>query len=186
MKRNVLKEYEIVNGKIDPDKPIYVEYDIEDKIEYYKKRKNDYSLTKEQRYYADKKYKMLTTGKGRIYVTEDEYFKGGKGKHRRVMLVGTNNDNVMINKIYGSKAGNRIELSREDVPILQKESYLEQDSHIKKKHGGLFSKKDLTETTSTINPYDYDKVMKFIFKNTSDSKLASVSKNNCRIGKDYK
>ena len=178
-----IKNYKIVNGKIDSNCPIYVDYNINDKIDYYKKRKNDYSLTKEQRYYADKKYKMLTTGKGRIFITKDEYFKGGKGKNRRVMLVGTNNNNVMINEILGSKNNTRMKLNRSNVPILQKESYLDQQSYIKKKKGDLFNTKDLIDTTSTINPYDYDKAMKFIF---NDNKNIIISKKNKKMGKFYK
>ena len=45
------------------------------------------------RKYAKLKVRMLTTGNGRIYLTKDEYFKGGKGKQRRIMIT------VMINQI---------------------------------------------------------------------------------------
>ena len=110
---------------------------------------------------------MLTTGKGKIFLTKDEHFKGGNEKIRRVMQSGYNpeNNSFAVNRI--SSTGD-IKLNRQHVPILQKESYIDTEVHVKKKKSGLFLKEDLIETSSTINPYDYKKVFKSIGKKQSN------------------
>lgn len=48
MKRKVLEKYGYDhNGKLDYRKPIYLDYDLDDKIKYYGKRRIDSSLSKE-------------------------------------------------------------------------------------------------------------------------------------------
>lgn len=183
MKRKVLEKYGYDhNGKLDYRNPVYVDYDVDDKIKYYGKRRNDISLSKEQREYADKKYRMLTTGIGRIYITSDEDFKGKKGSIRRVMIsdIADNKDDVLVNRITSSNKSTTRKLRNDDVPILQNESYLDQQCYLKKKKSGgkNFKISEMHETTSTINPYDYGDSMRFIFKKESKYKNDNLKLSN--------
>lgn len=114
---------------------------------------------------------MLTTGIGRIYITSDEDFKGKNGSIRRVMIsdIADNKDDVLVNRITSSNKSTTRKLRNDDVPILQNESYLDQQCYLKKKKSGgkNFKISEMQETTSTINPYDYSDSMKFIFKKGS-------------------
>lgn len=188
MKRKAIKNYPNKNGVLDTSKPNYTTYDLESKIKYYKKRSTDPKLTNNQKEYAVTKLKMLTTGKGRIYITDDQSFKGGKGKPRRVMVSGINSEDnfLMVNPITSSKKDTTMKLNRKGVPILQKDSYLDQHVNIKKKKGDKFTSKDLKETTSTINPWDYKKTFKFLFHSKKTPLNEVTSKNNNRLGKKYK
>ena len=188
-KKKVIQSFEKnKEGKLDPSRPVMVDYDKEQKIDYYKKRMKDTSLTKQQREYAASKVKMLESGKGVIAITKDENFKGGRGKIRRVMVSGVNTETgeKMVNRITSKKSDEAMKLNRQNVPILQVDSYIEQEAHIKKKKGDSFKDKDLQETSSTIHPFDYKKVFKFIFHNKSSKKRKDTSNNNLAKGKKYK
>ena len=186
----VLSRYEKKpDGTLDGTKPIKVHYDKEEKIRYYTKRMKDPSLTDSQRYYASQKVQMLLSGKGVIAITADENFKGGKGKNRRVMISGVNpkTGEKMVNRITSSNTERTMKLNRQNTPILQKDCYLDQEVHVKKKNGGAFQDADLIPTTSTIHPFDYQKVFRFIFKGKSTSKSSKkIAENNSRLGQKFK
>lgn len=101
-----------------------------------------------------------------------------------------------VDKKTGEKAVNRIttstneeneKLTRQNVPILQKKSKIEQKIYVKKKKGGSITDKDLKETSSTINPFDYKRIFKFIFKGRhNDKKSKKIAQSNTKIGKKYK
>lgn len=189
-RKKVIQKYETdKEGKLAPSRPVLVDYDKEQKIDYYKKRMKDKSLTDKQREYAAGKVKMLESGKGVIAITKDENFKGGKGKIRRVMVSGVNTKTgeKMVNRITSRNAEDTMKLNRKNIPILQKESYLEQEVHVKKKKGDSFKDEDLQETSSTVNPFQFKKIFHFIFKGKKgNGKSQSRAKNNVRLGKDYK
>lgn len=177
------------NGNLDTNNPIKVNYSKADKIKYYSARASDSSLTAQQKNYAKGKVKTLSSGKGLIAITDDKNFKGGKGKQRRVMISGINHETgeKMVNRISSTSSNTAMKLNRVGAPILQKESYLDQEVHIKKKKGSMFKDEDLVETTSTINPFDYKKVFKFIFKgDSSDNQSRKLAERNTRLGKKYK
>ena len=185
----VLSRYEKKpDGTLDGTKPIKVHYDKEEKIRYYTKRMKDPSLTDSQRYYASQKVQMLLSGKGVIAITADENFKGGKGKNRRVMISGVNpkTGEKMVNRITSKSSDQTIPLNRQGVPILQYDSHLDQEVYVKKKNGGAFQDADLIPTTSTIHPFDYRKVFRFIFKNKKTKKGKEISHKNDRLGKGFK
>lgn len=70
---------------------------------------------------------------------------------------------------------------------MQKKSKIEQKIYVKKKKGGSITDKDLKETSSTINPFDYKRIFKFIFKGRhNDKKSKKIAQSNTKIGKKYK
>lgn len=83
--------------------------------------------------------------------------------------IADNKDDVLVNRITSSNKSTTRKLRSDDVPILQNESYLDQQCYLKKKKSGgkNFKISEMQETTSTINPYDYSDSIKFIFKKGS-------------------
>ena len=188
-KKKVIHSFEKnKEGKLDPSRPVMVDYDKEQKIDYYKKRMKDSSLTKQQREYAASKVKMLESGKGVIAITKDENFKGGRGKIRRVMVSGVNTETgeKMVNRITSKKSDEAMKLNRQNVPILQVDSYIEQEAHIKKKKGDSFKDKDLQETSSTIHPFQFKRIFHYIFKASDTPERKKTSKKNRDLGGDYR
>lgn len=189
MGKNAISRYEKKpDGTLDSSKPVWVNYDREEKIRYYTRRMNDSSLSQSQRFYAKQKVQMLTSGKGLIAITADENFKGGRGKNRRVMISGVNKETgeKMVNRITSSNTERTMKLNRQNTPILQKDCYLDQEVHVKKKGGGSFRDSDLTPTTSTIHPFDYKKVFKFIFDNKKTKVGKDLIKLNNYKGRKYR
>lgn len=158
------------DGTLDTNHPILVHFNIKKKITYYEKRSKNRNLTKNQREYAAKKLEMLKTNIGRIYITDDSHFKGKLKSIRRVVFIGKDKNKIGVNRITSSKKTanhENIKLNRKNVPILQKESYLDPEIYVKKKHGDLLKESDLIPTTSTVNPNQISKIKTIIFRSRS-------------------
>ncbi len=189
MKKKVIDHFKFKDGKLDTSKPVMVDYSREEKLHYYENRlKNKKNLSHKQIFFAEKKIQMLKSGVGLIALTEDENFKGKNKSLRRVMISGVNEKGEkMVNRITSEASDKRMILRRFQVPILQKKSYLDQQVYIKKKNGGPYTDKDLIETSSTINPFDRNRAMHFIFSGLrNDKDTLKTAENNIRIGKSFK
>lgn len=146
-------------------------YSLDDKIEYYSKRINDSNLSKTQQDYAKVKLLMLTSGIGRIFIVKDHELgnKNEPDKNRRVIPTSINysNGNTLINGIYTNPSRfasykiNKYD-AIEKIYILDKDSYLDVETK-KKLDGKYFNIKELSETTSTISPYQLKDVIKYVY-----------------------
>ena len=172
------------------------EYSIEDKINYYSNRVYDRSLSKEQRQYASYKLQMLKSGVGRIVCYPDRLLGNDRyqdiNKTRRLVVVAKNqkNRNVLVNGIYSNNNIYKKEISTlyspgEDgsenysrIPILHyNNSYLDIKS-LTKDNNNFYNLDDFEETTSTINPFDLNKINSFVFNNDHNQYLNSTRKYN--------
>lgn len=146
-------------------------YSLEEKIDYYQTRSNDKSLSDNQRKYAKIKLSMLLSGIGRIFTIKDGLLGNTKqpDKPRRVIPTAINykNGDALINGIYTNENKyNKLLLQSYDdegkICILNYDSYLNVESK-KKDKNTFFNIKDLSETTSTINPYQLSKVLRYVY-----------------------
>ncbi len=182
-KKRMVHEIKYNNGH-----PIknYKHYSVDEKIDYYSNRINDNSLTDNQRKFAKKKVSMLISGVGRIYLITDDQFGnqeyGSDFKIRRVVptAINENNKNVLINGIYSrTNYFRNLKLNNYDdegfIPILNHESYL--DIQPKKKiDGTYFNLSDLEETTSTLNPFELDSVIDYVYPKNANSRITRYNK----------
>lgn len=172
------------------------EYSIEDKIKYYSRRINDKSLTQDQRTYAAIKTRMLTSGVGRIVCYPDRLLGNDRfqdiNKMRRLVVVAKNQNNkkVLVNGLYSNNNKFRKEISTyyspgEDgnenfskIPILHYDnSYLNIQSLTKDKDN-FYNISDFIETTSTVDPFDLDKIRSFVFNDDNNKYLNTTRKYN--------
>ena len=176
-------------------KPFVVnkEYSLEEKIVYYSKRIGDMSLTQGQRDHAKMKVNILTTGVGRIFTVPDKELGNpnyDNNKPRRVVATAINHKtgNVLINGLYTTPSYyNKLKINCYDVdgqiPMLDYESYLNVQAK-KKLDNTFFNIKDLSETTSTVDPLQLDNILNYVYPKKETNK--SQSRNNYNRRKLWK
>lgn len=161
-------------------------YSVEEKIDYYSKRINDDKLRETQRRYARIKVGMLTSGVGRVYIINDQKLGNPNSKIRRVVPTAINelNKNVLINPIYSHDSRFRKKIRRfysekEDgdykIPIFYKESFLDVEAR-KKSEDEYFNLDDLQETTSTVDPFQLDELLNYVYPENEVSYLDTHNK----------
>ena len=185
-------EHKVVHEikKDNHNRPITINnrFSLDDKIKYYSSRINDKKLNKFQQNYAKVKVSMLTSGIGRIFIIKDGELGNKKEpyKNRRVIPTSINysNGSTLINGIYTNKSGFASHQiykydGVENIYILDKDSYLDIETK-KKLDGSFFNIKDLSETTSTISPYQLRDIIKYVYPKTKDKTFTKniTSKNN--------
>lgn len=155
-------------------KPFIVnrEYSLEEKIDYYSKRIGNMSLTENQRNHAKMKVNILTTGVGRIYTIADKELGNpnyDNNKPRRVVATAINHKtgNVLINGLYTTPSYyNKLKINCYDadgrIPMLDYESYLNVQAK-KKLDNTFFNIKDLSETTSTVDPKQLVDILDYVY-----------------------
>ena len=165
-------------------KPFVVnkEYSLEEKIDYYSKRIGDKSLTQGQRDHAKMKVNILTTGVGRIYTIADKELGNpnyDNNKPRRVVATAINHKtgNMLINGLYTTPSYyNKLKINCYDVdgriPMLDHESYLNVQAK-KKLDNTFFNIKDLSETTSIVDPLQLDDILRYVYPNGKSSYIQS-------------
>lgn len=170
MKKKIKDKIKYNNGK-----KYYTYSYLEKKIEYYKKRITDITLTQKQREYAAKKVNMYTSSIGRIYIINDQLLGNPEAKDRNVIVTSKNKktNEVLINGIYTSDfRNNRIRIQTDSINVLSYDSYIDRrarykndylNSFIVNSNIEFFKESDLEETTATISPYDIDKINKILY-----------------------
>ena len=165
-------------------KPFIVnrEYSLEEKIDYYTKRINNPNCTDGQQNYAKYKVKILTSGVGRIFTVSDKELGNpnyDNDKPRRVVTTAINHKtgNVLINGIYTTPSYyNKLKINCYDadgrIPMLDHESYLNVQAK-KKLDNTFFNIKDLSETTSTVDPFQLDDILSYVYPNGKSSYIQS-------------
>lgn len=176
-------------------KPFVVnkEYSLEEKIDYYTKRINNPNCTDGQQNYAKYKVKILTSGVGRIFTVPDKELGNpnyDNDKPRRVVTTAINHKtgNVLINGIYTTPSYyNNFKINSYDadgrIPMLDHESYLNVQAK-KKLDNTFFNIKDLSETTSTVDPLQLDNILNYVYPKKETNK--SQSRNNYNRRKLWK
>lgn len=170
MKKKIKDKIKYNNGK-----KYYTYSYLENKIEYYKKRITDITLTQDQREYAAKKVNMYTSSIGRIYIINDQLLGNPEAKDRNVIVTSKNKktNEVLINGIYTSDFRNNIiRIQTDSINVLSYDSYIDRrarykndylNSFIVNSNIEFFKESDLEETTATISPYDIDKINKILY-----------------------
>ena len=111
-------------------------------------------------------------------------YKRGKRTYWRKGSIGSGHGSTLINGIYtnpSSFAAHQINKydSVENIYILDKDSYLDVETK-KKLNGSFFNIKDLSETTSTISPYQLKDVIKYVYPKQPRNEVTSKNKYNRR------
>lgn len=109
---------------------------------------------------------------GRVYITNDKILVGGKGKKRRVVLMGNDRDNMAVRRISslydekGKKRKNLVPIEKyRDIPY---QSGVEMKTFRKTVNGRSIKEKYMYKTDTRLNKWDMERVRLTKYKKKGD------------------